>query len=92
MKKYKEKFKFQTAAELLDILIAKTKMQGLNKEKIKICKKYFPKSELKDVIHASTALETGAIFITNNKHFNKIRNKGIIKVWPITSAIQNVLD
>jgi len=91
MKKYKEKFNSLTASELLDLLMEKTKIIELAKEKIQTCKEYFHESQAKDVIHVSTCLEANAILITNDKDFKTIKKEGIIQVWSITDAIHNIL-
>ena len=91
MKKYKEKFNSSAASELLDLLMEKTKIIELTKEKIQTCIEYFHESQAKDVIHASTCLEANAILITNDKDFETIKKEGIIQVWSITDAIHNLL-
>jgi len=37
-------------------------------------------------------LKTGAIIITNDKHFGKIGKEGLIKVWNIKKAIEELLE
>ena len=55
------------------------------------CKPYFPESQYADVVHAATCLETGAVMITNDVHFNRINDSGLIKVWNISLAIKELL-
>jgi AbrB family looped-hinge helix DNA binding protein len=40
------------------------------------------------IYHAATCLQEGAILITNDRHFDRIRNEKIIEVWGISKAIE----
>ena len=44
-----------------------------------------------DVVHAATCLHTGAVLISNDAHFDGIKEVGIIEVWSITDAIKKLL-
>ena len=44
-----------------------------------------------DILHAAVCLKLDAILITNDTHFNKIRDEGIIKVWNISKVIKKLL-
>ena len=55
------------------------------------CKPFFPVGSAADVVHAATCLHTGAILITNDAHFEGIKEAGIIEVWSITDAIKELL-
>ena len=60
-------------------------------EDILKCKPYFPAGSRADVVHAATCLHTGAILISNDSHFDSIKDSGIIEVWSITDAINELL-
>jgi predicted nucleic acid-binding protein len=49
-------------------------------------------TELSDIVHAATCLYANAVLITNDNHFNKIKNFGVIEVWSNTKAIKRLLD
>lgn len=55
------------------------------------CKKFFPENAIADAVHAATCLQSGAVLITNDKHFDEIRNRKIIEVWKISEAIKRLL-
>jgi len=55
------------------------------------CAVFFPESELADMIHAACCLSTEAILITNDRHFDRIKENGLITVWNIVEAIKNLL-
>jgi predicted nucleic acid-binding protein len=78
--------------ELLNYM-KKTMIQvNPSQEEIDVCAPFFPKSELSDIVHAATCLYADAILITNDNHFNKIKNSGLVKVWSNTNAIKILLD
>jgi hypothetical protein len=61
-------------------------------EEIDVCAPFFPESELSDIVHAATCLCVDAILVTNDNHFNRIKESGPIEVWSSTKAIKRLLD
>ncbi len=59
---------------------------------LETCRPFFPDDQYADIVHAATCLETGATIITNDAHFRKIQEAGLIEVWNITRAIREILD
>ena len=90
--KYSEKFRSETASHLLKRLKSKIKVVDVKEDSIKISRKYVPKEEIVDIIHAATCIQEGSILITNDKHFDKISRNRVIEVWNISKAIENLLD
>jgi len=90
--KYSERFKSETASQLIKQLRDKMTVVELDEKYIKNCSKYFPKNEIVDIVHATTCLQENAILITNDKHFDKISKNKIIEVWSISKAIENLLN
>jgi predicted nucleic acid-binding protein len=62
-----------------------------SEEDILKCKPYFPAGSGADVVHAATCLHTGAVLISNDAHFDSIKEVDIIEVWSITDAIKKLL-
>jgi predicted nucleic acid-binding protein len=91
MIKYAEKFQSETSLEILSALLSKIELFEVSENYIKICKNYIKTPNLADIIHAATCLKADAILISNDTHFNNIRNEGIIKVWSITKMIKQFL-
>jgi len=89
--KYSEKFNSETASHLLKRLKDKIKVVDVNEDHIKISRKFIPKAEAVDIIHAATCIQEISILITNDKHFDKISENSIIEVWNISKAIENLL-
>jgi len=92
MLRYAELLKSQTAAAIVASLLTKTKIVNVSENYRKICKAYLRTSDKADILHAAACLQTNSIIITNDRHFDRIRNEGIIKVWSITEAVRKVLE
>ncbi|WP_297504536.1 PIN domain-containing protein, partial [Thermococcus sp.] len=52
---------------------------------------YFPPTQIADAVHAATCMKTGAVLITNDRHFEKVAEEGLIEVWSISEAIRRIL-
>ena len=91
MTRYAELLKSETAATLLHALIAKMEIVKVQENYLKICKTYIETPDKADILHAATCLQTNATLISNDHHFNRIRDEAIIKVWNTTESIQKLL-
>jgi predicted nucleic acid-binding protein len=91
MVRYAEEFKSETASWILSALLDKIKLVDVGKNHIKICKNYIKTPNMADILHVAVCLKTDAILITNDTHFNKIRDESIIKVWNISKVIKEYL-
>ena len=78
--------------ELLNYMKKSVIQVNPSQEEIDACAQFFPESELADIVHAATCLYADAILITNDNHFNKIKNSGLVEVWSNTKAIKILLD
>ncbi|MGH9877471.1 MAG: PIN domain-containing protein, partial [Nitrososphaerales archaeon] len=91
MLRYAELLKSETAAALLAVLLSKMEIVGVGKNYRKVCKAYIKTPDRADIMHAATCLQTGAVLITNDKHFGRISDEGIIEVWSLSKSIRNLL-
>jgi len=89
MEKYAQVFESKRGKEILRKLIDKTDVLDVNEKFLHVCKPYFTENQLIDIYHAATCLQEGAILITNDRHFDRIRNEKIIEVWSISKAIED---
>ena len=89
--RYAEEFESETASAILGALIDKMEFVHAQENFMKICKDYIKTPNLIDIIHAAVCLKTDAVLISNDKHFSKIRDKGIIRVWNVSKAIRELL-
>lgn len=76
---------------LLDQLFLKVVILEISDEAITRCKPLFPDGQEADILHAATCLSAGGILISNDRHFNKIKEARIIEVWTISEAIAKIL-
>lgn len=88
-RKYAEAF---DALNFFEFLRKRVKIVNPSREEMLKCLDYFPSNQVADAVHAATCLKTGAIIITNDKHFEKIAEKGLIEVWNIKKAIEELLE
>jgi predicted nucleic acid-binding protein len=77
---------------LLRYLLQKVVVLEISDEAIAVCLPFFPEGQYADVLHAATCLSTGGTLISNDRHFEKIRNAGIIEVWTISEAIHGLTE
>lgn len=91
MIRYAEEFKSETASWILSALLEKMELVDVGKNFLKICKSYIKTPNMADILHAAACLKTEAILITNDKHFNNIRDEGIITVWSISKVIKELI-
>jgi len=91
MVRYAELLRSETAAILLYALIAKMKIVNIQENYLKICKLYIETPNKADILHAATCLQTNAVLISNDHHFDKIRDEKIIKVWGSKEAIDKFI-
>ena len=90
MIRYAEEFKSETASWILSALLEKMELVYVGENFVKICMSYIKTPNMADILHAACCLKSDAILITNDKHFKKIQDAGIIKVWSISKAIEEV--
>lgn len=87
-----EKYAQQLEAEYIFLYLkSRIILISVSDEEIQRCKLFFPESQFSDAVHAATCLQSGALLITNDKHFDKIKDDGLIRVWTISEAIRNLL-
>jgi predicted nucleic acid-binding protein len=91
MVRYAEEFRSETASWILSALLDKIKLIDVGKNYIKICRNYIETPNLSDILHAAACLKSDAILITNDTHFNRIRDERIIHVWNISKMIKEIL-
>ena len=91
MARYAESFRSETASLLLHALISKMDIVKVHERFAAACRNIMGTEDPADVLHAATCLQTGATLITNDRHFNAIRDQGIIEVWSTAEAIRRLL-
>jgi len=91
MVRYAEEFRSETASWILAALLEKMCIVHASENLVKVCKSHIRTPDLADIVHAAVCLKSDAILITNDKHFDRIRDEGIIEVWSVSRAIEELL-
>jgi len=91
MARYAESFRSETAALLLHALLTKMTIIDVQERFTAATRNNLDTEDPADVLHAATCLQTGATLTTNDHHYDKIRDQGIIKVWTTSQAIRRLL-
>lgn len=87
-RKYAEKL---SAEDFYEFLKLRMEIVNPSREEVLRVLPYFPQTQIADAVHAATCLKTGATLITNDRHFEKVADEGLIKVWSISDAIRKIL-
>lgn len=91
MSKYSEVYPSPTALLLLKALISKMDVITVQDRYVKLCLNYMTPSSPVDIVHAATCLQTDAVLITNDRHFEQIKQEKIITVWNTNQALNLLL-
>ena len=90
MLRYMELLKSEMAATMLAALLTKMRIVIVQEKYRRICKPYITTPDKADILHAATCLQADATLITNDHHFNRIRDERILSVWSIAEAIRRI--
>jgi predicted nucleic acid-binding protein len=88
--RYAEAFRSETATWLASALLDRTRPVRVSPRYVKLCARYVTTPDVADVMHAATCLQEQAILITNDRHFDRIRDEGIIEVWNLARALRSM--
>ena len=88
-----EKYAEELEAEyIFNYLRGRVVMVDLSEDEVETCRPFFPKNQAADIVHAATCLHTGAVLISNDRHFEKIGRSGLVDVWTISEAMKRLLS
>jgi predicted nucleic acid-binding protein len=91
MIRYTEVYPSETATLLIEALASKMEFVDIEAKHLKICRGFIGTSDPSDVAHAATCLQTGSTLISDDRHFDKIRDEEIIDVWGTKGAFDELL-
>lgn len=86
--RYAEAFPSPTASALASALLEKMELVRVEDRFLRACAPYVPPDEAADLVHAATCLQTGAVLVTNDRHFRGIERAGIVHVVGTSEAIR----
>jgi predicted nucleic acid-binding protein len=88
--RYAEAFRSETATWLARALLDRTRLVRVAPRYVKLSARYVTTPDVADVLHAATCLQERAILVTNDRHFDRIRDEGIVDVWSISRAVRSL--
>jgi predicted nucleic acid-binding protein len=88
--RYAEAFRSETATWLAGALLDRARLVRVASRYVKLSSTYVTTPDTADVMHAATCLQERAILITNDRHFDRIRDEGIVEVWSIARALRSL--
>ncbi len=86
--RYAEAFPSPTAAALVAAVLGKMEIVNPEDRFIRACAPYFPGNQVADRVHAATSLQTGAVLVSNDRHFRAIHASGLIRVLTTSEAVR----
>ncbi len=86
--RYARVFPSPTASALAVRMLEATELVPVEGRFLHACAPHFPPNALADCVHAATCLQTGAILVSNDKHFQAIRRAGLVPVVTAAEAIR----
>ncbi len=90
-KRLAEELNSETSELILERLTGKMReVIEIGQEAMTRCRPYLPEREAADIMHAATCLQSGAVLITNDRDFYRIKDSRIIEVWSISEAVRKL--
>ena len=80
----------EIGALILGQLAGKVSVIEIGEGALAQCRPFLPEGEDADVMHAATSLQSGAVLITNDNDFDRIKKARKIEVWSISAAIRRL--
>ena len=90
MLRYAEEFHSETAAWLVGALLGRARIVPVARNFVTVCAAYVRTPDLADLLHAASCLQERAVLVSNDKHFDRIRDLGVVELWSITRAIRSL--
>ncbi|HEV8594012.1 MAG TPA: PIN domain-containing protein [Thermoplasmata archaeon] len=88
--RYAEEFRSETASRIVSTLVEKTRFVRVEANFRSLCRPYVTTPDPADILHAATCLQERAILVSNDRHFDRIRDEKIIEVWDIAKALRSL--
>ncbi len=86
--RYAELLDSELAATTLAALISKMELVDVQDRYVKICLGYVETPDEADIVHAAACLQADATLVSNDRHFERIAEEGIIGVLSVAEAIE----
>jgi len=86
--RYAQVFPSPTAAALAAALAEAMERVAVEERFLLACAPYFRPAQIADCVHAAACLHSGAVLVSNDRHFGPIRKVGIVPVLTATEAVR----
>jgi predicted nucleic acid-binding protein len=90
MLRYAEELRSETASRIVSALVERTRFVSVQENFRSICRGYITTPDPADILHAATCLQERAILVSNDRHFDRIRDQRIVEVWDIAKALRSL--
>ena len=90
MLRYAEEFRSETAAWLVGALLSRARVVQVERNFVTVCAEHVTTPDPADLLHAATCLQERAVLVSNDRHFDRIRDERVIEVWSIAKAIRSL--
>ncbi len=86
--RYAKAFPSPTASALLSALLARVEILRVEDRFLLACAPFLRSGTTSDRVHAATCLQTGAVLVSNDRDFERIRKAGLIETLTVTEALR----
>jgi len=86
--RYIEALPAPTAARLAAAILGKMEVIDPEERHVLACKPYFAAGAAADCVHAATCLQTGALLLSNDRHFDAVVRAGLVRFLRTSEAIR----
>lgn len=86
--RYAQVFPSPLSASLASALLDRMDVIAVEDRFVRTCSAYFHPTDIADIVHAATCLQTGAILVSNDKDFDLITRAKVIERLTVTEAIR----
>ena len=85
---YAEVFPSPTATALASAVLERMELVLVEDRFLLACAPYFPPGQAADCVHAATCLQTGAVLVSNDRHFRAVSEAGVVEVLATSETIR----
>ena len=86
--RYAQVFPSPTATALASAILDKMELVRVEERFLHACAPHFPPGQAADCVHAATCLQTGAVLVSNDRHFRALAAAGLVQLVSTSVAIR----
>lgn len=89
--RYAREFASPTAARIVGVLLGKLRLLDPEERFLRACAPLLPAGQAADCAQAATCLQTGAVLISGDRHFDRVARAELVRRLTISEAIHAFL-